>query len=572
MAGWTQLPATNETDLTAWSFRKQFWEAILERRVADGDYYGRSVPEYSISERLDGWASAPPSAPSSGDRWAVLPTATGDWAGHDNRVAQWGGAAWSYETPADGTFVACEPSGQVLQFTGGAWLACAAQARDTSSLEDIRSMQGQTTGLAGSANPPFIPNNVSNDYAGLTTVPAKWDPDDFFTAIGIPPGGLPGGWGYLLNSGGWTRKYPRQIAKLTDSGESGQRARLVGHTTTGLYPFGDVRTIPPSRPPVGRYYGVAASATGDWVGHDGELARWTGSAWTFTTPASGAQYLFPRGSGAAVLPHSRPWQSFDDGWHRVCDIYAHDGTKWQRSGDQASGPDIVTAYGNAQEGDLLGPWLFNEIAAGLNLLTRRATAYCHRGGDMVYHATEAHSHLGEPDTWAEAKAEAEAFWADEVPGTVQTQTWERVGWSLNIHAWNKGTVDEYEGEDYYDAKLNRRSAQIRGAFDSNYDSRADRTVAVDIYVIGDKIYSDWDFEDFGDGVNDGTSTLFKAWSATASGGYYESEMFSDGDDPPNHPWCPTPTHPHGDGSEIGYEIVDAFCIEDSAVVGGFTYY
>jgi len=50
-------------------------------------------------------------------------------------------------------------------------------------------------------------------------------------------------------------------------------------------------TAPPASPPVspaeGQMWIVGPSATGDWAGHDGELAHYVGAAWAFYAPAEG---------------------------------------------------------------------------------------------------------------------------------------------------------------------------------------------------------------------------------------------------------------------------------------------
>ena len=46
-------------------------------------------------------------------------------------------------------------------------------------------------------------------------------------------------------------------------------------------------TEPPAGPSVGDRYIVAAGATGDWSGHDNEIAEWNGSSWDFTSPSEG---------------------------------------------------------------------------------------------------------------------------------------------------------------------------------------------------------------------------------------------------------------------------------------------
>jgi hypothetical protein len=46
--------------------------------------------------------TAPPGGPTAGDRYIVATGGTGDWAGHDNEIAEWDGAAWLFTAPAEG--------------------------------------------------------------------------------------------------------------------------------------------------------------------------------------------------------------------------------------------------------------------------------------------------------------------------------------------------------------------------------------------------------------------------------------------------------------------------------------
>jgi len=46
-------------------------------------------------------------------------------------------------------------------------------------------------------------------------------------------------------------------------------------------------TAPPDAPSEGEAWIVAAGATGDWAGHDGEVAAWQGGVWRFHAPRAG---------------------------------------------------------------------------------------------------------------------------------------------------------------------------------------------------------------------------------------------------------------------------------------------
>lgn len=50
---------------------------------------------------------------------------------------------------------------------------------------------------------------------------------------------------------------------------------------------GTPQAAPPATPAVGQCWIVADAATGDWAGHDGELACWTDGGWRFLAPQPG---------------------------------------------------------------------------------------------------------------------------------------------------------------------------------------------------------------------------------------------------------------------------------------------
>lgn len=47
------------------------------------------------------------------------------------------------------------------------------------------------------------------------------------------------------------------------------------------------RGTPAATPSDGECYRVLSNATGEWAGHDDELALWIGSSWVFVTPSIG---------------------------------------------------------------------------------------------------------------------------------------------------------------------------------------------------------------------------------------------------------------------------------------------
>ena len=66
---------------------------------------------------------APPVSPVAGERYLVAVGATGDWAGHDNALAEFSGSVWRYTEPALGVRVLDEAAATVLEWDGATWAA-----------------------------------------------------------------------------------------------------------------------------------------------------------------------------------------------------------------------------------------------------------------------------------------------------------------------------------------------------------------------------------------------------------------------------------------------------------------
>lgn len=79
-------------------------DAVVQAAVADRDL------------------TAPPVSPAEGQRWIVKPTATGDWAGHNNAVALWDGGAWNFYVPKAGWLVYVLDEGALVTWSGSAWI------------------------------------------------------------------------------------------------------------------------------------------------------------------------------------------------------------------------------------------------------------------------------------------------------------------------------------------------------------------------------------------------------------------------------------------------------------------
>jgi len=99
--------------------QQQLWEALLQ--IAAPGFANRSpwMPIVSMT------VTSPPVNPQLGDAYVIPANATGDWAGHSQKIAEWSGAVWRIFTPKNGHGVGL-PDGRVFQRIGGVyteWLA-----------------------------------------------------------------------------------------------------------------------------------------------------------------------------------------------------------------------------------------------------------------------------------------------------------------------------------------------------------------------------------------------------------------------------------------------------------------
>ena len=74
---------------------------------------------------LDKELNAPPGSPSTGDRYLVsypAAAATGDWAGHDNEIAEWNGTAWEFTVTSEGMAMWIEDEDVIYTYNGTDWV------------------------------------------------------------------------------------------------------------------------------------------------------------------------------------------------------------------------------------------------------------------------------------------------------------------------------------------------------------------------------------------------------------------------------------------------------------------
>jgi hypothetical protein len=69
--------------------------------------------------------TTPPGSPAEGDRHLIIATATGAWAGQEDKIAEWDGASWVFTTPLDryAVYVTADEQTRVYRgtFATGSW-------------------------------------------------------------------------------------------------------------------------------------------------------------------------------------------------------------------------------------------------------------------------------------------------------------------------------------------------------------------------------------------------------------------------------------------------------------------
>jgi len=65
--------------------------------------------------------STPPATPLEGGLWLVGSSATGAWAGNDNKLAQYIGGVWQFHSAFEGMLVWLKDDNVVARYTAGLW-------------------------------------------------------------------------------------------------------------------------------------------------------------------------------------------------------------------------------------------------------------------------------------------------------------------------------------------------------------------------------------------------------------------------------------------------------------------
>ena len=211
----------------------------------------------------------------------------------------------------------------------------------------------------------------------------------------------------------------------------------------------------------------------------------------------------------------------------------------------------ATAYGLMQTSDYIGPWIFNELQAGLNLLIwTKATG----GGSWNFGSSDPNERRGvgyEPD-WVDAQNEAKT----NFDANHQSDRWEAP------NAWNHGQYNT--GPNYY-ATLARTKNYLAGGQASTECKRT-----IDYYAFAVK-YNDA-FDAFGDDVLEDTWSLWASYTPDPPVLNLHSPIAlgKDGVGDYPTPWCDQPTAADPNTGR-GYSVTGFFIIIRWNISDGFEY-
>lgn len=82
------------------------------------EYVTNSIAGMSWQAPVKSKTATPPASPTTGDRYLVIATATGAWAGKEGQIAEYDGTNWVFTTPVDGMAVFIEDTDHQMAYDG----------------------------------------------------------------------------------------------------------------------------------------------------------------------------------------------------------------------------------------------------------------------------------------------------------------------------------------------------------------------------------------------------------------------------------------------------------------------
>lgn len=131
---------------------------------------------------IDKDLTAPPGSPSSGDRYIVGTSATGDWAGQDGNIAAYQNSAWEFYAPNEGWGVWVEDESTQYIRVSSAWvdLGSALAAIQNLALLGVNATADTTNKLSVNSDAVLFNNNGSDSQVKVNKASTGDDASHIF--------------------------------------------------------------------------------------------------------------------------------------------------------------------------------------------------------------------------------------------------------------------------------------------------------------------------------------------------------------------------------------------------------
>ncbi|MFZ9738684.1 MAG: DUF2793 domain-containing protein [Prochlorotrichaceae cyanobacterium] len=146
--------------------------------------------------------TTPPGSPAAGDAYIVSATATGAWAGQENKIAYWFNGGWSFISPAAGLSLFVLGSTATAYFNGSAWVFLPAVSSVGLSAP---------TGFAVTGSPITTNGTIALAFAAGYSLPTTAKQNQWDAAVNGGVLSLPASAGSLTNNA---------VYRVRDSGRS----------------------------------------------------------------------------------------------------------------------------------------------------------------------------------------------------------------------------------------------------------------------------------------------------------------------------------------------------------------
>lgn len=149
------------------------WTAGKTKTYVDGLIQGLDWQNSVLDSVIE-----PPISPVTGNRYLVIATATGDFAGQENKIAVYNGTTWDFITPNEGYATWDETANIQKVYNGTAWVTFGSTTthNNTSGLqggstgEYYHLTSAQHTGLTGGSATTLHTHNLDNLVEGTTNL------------------------------------------------------------------------------------------------------------------------------------------------------------------------------------------------------------------------------------------------------------------------------------------------------------------------------------------------------------------------------------------------------------------